>query len=305
MIKQFSIKNLVLILLANLFAFNSNFSFAQIPDFSKVPLLKEGDSANIIYLINNGTKITHGKAIAWYPKDSLPLSKMEELTIMLSNGIDRAEKYIHAPLSWQLHTAGEPYTFYFRYDQFISHASRAGFVSIPFGRIKNNKAPWLHEVIHEILYSRSGSWYSLDISDNEFKSSMPLWLFEGLPDYIAIDISSKENWPFFDVFSNSFITDVDSLFVKEIKSEKGTYILSFIGSKGVMPELFSADRALYAPAFYHGSTSFVKSLINTYGIKFLLNSISSFKKELDIIKRATNKSLEILKQEWLHTLGLR
>jgi hypothetical protein len=278
--------------------------FSQIPDFSKVPVLNDGDSLNIAYLINNGVKISNGKVISWFPKDSLSQTRMNEITDMVGAGINKAEKFISAPLSWQLHPANEPYTFYFRLDRFVSHASQAGFVSVPFWRIKDGKAPWLHEVIHEMLYTKTGSWFNHDVTEKEWSKNMSLWLFEGLPDYISLKVSLLENLPWFDVFSNSYQINIDSLFGKEIRSDKGSYILSFIGRKGVMPELFSNDRINYAPAFYHGSCSFVYYLAENYDIKILLTGISSFGQEQETIEKLTGKPIEILKSEWLDKLKI-
>ena len=278
--------------------------FSQIPDFSKVPALDEGDSLNITYLINNGVKISDGKVICWFPKDSLSEKQMNEITVMLNAGIRGAEKFINAPLPWQLHLPNEPYTFYFRFDRFVSHASQAGFVSVPFWRIKEGKSPWLHEAIHEMLYPKTGSWFSNSITEKEWSEKMPLWLFEGLPDYISLKVSLIENLPWFDVFSNSYQTNIDSLFMEEIRSDKGSYFLSFIGTNGVMPELFSEDRILYAPAFYHGSSSFVKYLAENYDIKILLTAISLFGQEQETIEKLTGKPLETLKKEWLDKLKI-
>jgi hypothetical protein len=273
--------------------------FSQIPDFSKVPVLHDGDSFNITHLITNGIKISKGKVMCWFPKDSLSEKQMNEITDMINSGISRAEKFINAPLSWQVHQSTKPYTFYFRFDSFISHASEAGFVSIPFWRIKNGKSPWLHEAMHEMLNTKSGSWFSVGITKEERFKNRPLWLFEGLADYISLKVSRLENLPWFDVFSNSCQTNVDSLFIEDIRSEKGLYTLSFIGARGIMPELFSTDRALYAPAFYHGSCSFVQYIADNYGIKILLMGISSFGKEQETIEKLTGKSLESLKKIWL------
>ncbi len=277
---------------------------SQVPDFSKLPILHEGDSLNITYLINNGTKITNGKVVAWFPKDSLTEKRMNEITKMLNAGIRGAEKFINAPLPWQVHPPNEPYTFYFRFDRFVSHASHAGFMSIPFRRIKEGKAPWLHEVIHEMLYSKSESMLSDSLTEKELDEKMPLWLFEGLPDYISVQVSIIEKLPRFDVFSNSDQTNFDSLFVKEMASEKAQYILSFIGKKGIMPELFSKDRPLYAPAFYHGSCSFVKYMADKYGMKIMLSGISSFGREQETIEKLAGKPLETLKKEWLDKLKI-
>jgi hypothetical protein len=277
---------------------------SQIPDFSKVPLLHDGDSLNIIYLINNGVKISEDKVICWFPKDSLSAKQMNEITNRINTGIREAGKFIHAPFAWQLHQPAEPYTFYFRFDRFVSHASQSGFVSIPFWRIKEGKSPWLHEVIHEMLYTKTGSWYANTITDKEHDEKMPLWLFEGLPDYISLKVSLIKNLPWFDIFSNSKQTNIDSLFVKEIESDNGSYILSFIGAKGVMPELFSDNRFLYAPAFYHGSSSFVQYVADNYNIKILLTAISLFGQEQETIERLTGKSLKTLKNEWLDKLKI-
>ncbi len=278
--------------------------FSQIPDFSKVPVLEEGDSLNIIYLVNNGIKISDRKVIAWFPKDSLSEKKMYEITDTINAGIAGAEKLINAPLAWQAQQPNEPYTFYFRSDRFISHASGAGYISIPFWRIKEGKSPWLHEAMHEMLHPKTGSWVSTDITEKEWSENMPLWLFEGLPDYISLQVSMSKNLPWFDVFSNSSQTNIDSLFVHEIKSDKGSYILSFIGVKGVMPELFSKDRIFYAPAFYHGSSSFVHYLSVKYGIKVMVTGIASFGKEQETIEKLTGKSLAVLKQEWQKKLKI-
>ena len=276
--------------------------FSQIPDFSKVPSLHDGDSVNITYLINNGVKITAGKAICWFPKDSLSDERMNEIANMINTGIRGAEKFINAPLPWQLHQPSQPYTLYFRHDRFVSHASMAGFVCIPFWRIKEGKSPWLHEILHEMLDTNTGSWFTKTVTDEEFDKNVPLWLFEGLADYISLKVSVSENLPRFDVFSNSALTNIDSLFMKDLESEKGNYILSFIGSKGVIPELSSKDRILYAPCFYHGSESFTCYLADNYGLKMLLTAISSYRKELDTIESLSGKKLEKLKQEWLDKL---
>lgn len=278
--------------------------FGQLPEFSKVPNLHKGDSLNISYLIANGVKISSGKVTAWFPKDSLPEKKMNEIVIMLNAGINGAVKFINTPLPWQVHNQNEPYIFYFRFDRFVSHASKAGFVSIPFWRIKEGNAPWLHEVLHEMLYSKSEQLNSGRMTEKEWDEKFPLWLYEGLPDYISLKVSIKEKLPYFDVFSNSNQNNFDSLFINDINTPKAHYILSFIGSKGVMPELFSNDRFQYAPAFYHGSSSFVKYIAEKYDLNILLSGISTFAQEQETIEKLVGKPIEIIKKEWCNKLNI-
>ena len=279
--------------------------FSQVPDFAKVPNLYEGDTSNITYLISHGVKVSKGKVIAWFPEDSLSEKRMNEIIDTLNAGIGAAEEFIGAPLPWQVHQPGEPYTFYFRYDRFISHASGAGFVSIPFWRIKSSKAPWLHEAVHEMLNTNTGSWQSPLITDEEWQKNMPLWLYEGLADCISLSVCRSKKLVWFDVFSGKPQTNEDSLFIEELKSDKASYILSFIGANGVMPELFSDDRKLYAPAFYHGSASFVSYIANSYNKEVLLTAISSFGNEQQTIEKLTARSTGSLKNEWLEKLGIK
>src|SRR6476646_276142 len=127
--KNFTFKSTCLVLTSLVI---STTLFSQVPNFSKVPNVHEGDSLNIIYLLNNGVKVTDRKVICWFPGDSLSETQINEITNMLNAGISGAEKFIDAPQLWQVHQPDQPYTFYFRLDRFVSHASGAGFISIPF-----------------------------------------------------------------------------------------------------------------------------------------------------------------------------
>ena len=292
------------LLVIGLFIF-SKFGISQVPDFSRVANLHDGDSLNIVSLINNGIKIKSGKAICWFPKDSLSHKRMTGIADTLNIGITAAEKLIKAALPGPAHLPDIPYTFYFRIDTFISHASLAGFVSISFWRIKEGKAPWLHEALHEMLSSRDGNWFQKTVTDEHFNKNMPLWLSEGLPDYITMKVSYLNNLPRYDVFSRSLNPNVDSSFTLDMKSKNGQYIISYIGAKGVMPELSSKDRQQYAPGFYHGSCSFVRFIADYYGLELLLDAISSFQKEHEIIETKTGKSMAELKSDWLKQLGIK
>ena len=278
-------------------------SIGQMADFSRVPNLYEGDSLGIVTLIKNGIEIKKGKAVCWFPKDSLSEERMREIADTMSIGITAVEKFIKAPLPWQIFPITTVYTFYFRDEFFISHASLAGFVSVPFWRIKTGKSPWLHEILHDMLFNKGGNWWQKDLAEEYFMKNMPLWISEGLPDYISLEVSRQNKLPRFDVFSFSNSLNVDSMFLQDMKSEKSEYIISYIGGRGVIPELSSKDRQQYAPCFYHGSCSFVQFIANRYGLEVLLNAISSFQKEHDVIETQTGKSISELKKDWLQQLN--
>jgi len=277
----------------------------QVPDFSKVPNVWDGDSLNISDLVNNGIKVTKGKAICWFPKDSLSEEQMSQIVDLVNAGIASAEKFINAPLSWQMHPKDDPYIFYFRPDRFISHASCFGFVSVPFWRIKSGKAPWLHEALHEMLFPKNDKWYSPATTEKFANENMPLWLHEGLPDYIAMQVARQNHLTHFDVFSNSNSTNPDSLFLEDMRSPNASYVILHIGAKGVMPELSSENRINYAPCFYHGSGSFVQFIADNYGLNVLLTAISLSGHEQESIETATGKPLITLKKEWLDKLKIK
>jgi len=102
--------------------------------------------------------------------------------------------------------------------------------------------------------------------------------------------------------NRQLLVAANRLFAAEIKLKNGEFVLSYIGSNGAMPELFSNERTHYAPAFYHGSCSFVNYLAENYNVHLLLNGISSFGREQETIEQVTGKSLQALKKEWLDKL---
>lgn len=274
-------------------------SVGQIPDFSSVPSLNPGDSLNITHLIKNGIEVRKGKVIGWFPKDSLSGMQMNKILDTLNTGVSAAENFIKAPLKWQVHQKGMPYTFYFRTDSFISHSSGAGFVSISFWRIKEGKAPWLHEAIHEMLNTKAGNYFSDSIPEDVLAKNIPLWLVEGLPDYISMKVSQDYNLPLYDVFTNSYSTNIDSICKENLKSSKADSILSFIGKKGAMLELFGNNRQLYAPTFYHCSCSFVKYLADRVGVAPLIESLATYRTEMEELENRVSPSMEELKKQWL------
>lgn len=271
----------------------------QIPQFYKAPFIQPGDSTNIMKLIKNGSQRSKKNVVAWFPKDSLPAKRMEEILDTLSIGIAEAEKLIATPQKWQVHRKGMPYTFYFRLDSLVSRSSGAGFVSIPFWRIKQGKAPWLHEATHEMLNTKNGNWSNDSITLEVAAKNSPLWLSEGLPEYISLTASQKYKLPMFDVQSKSFLTNIDSICREDLKGKLADTVLSFIGKKGVLIPLFSKERRLYAPIFYHCSCSFVKYLAEQYGIEPLVASLAAFPKEMEELEKRIHSPLDDLKKAWL------
>ncbi len=287
-----------IIIVIALFTFGMKVA-AQIPQFYKAPFIQPDDSINITQLIKSGICLSKKNVVAWFPKDSLSTRRMNEILDTLSIGIAAAERLIKTPQSWQVHQKGVPYTFYFRLDNFVSHSSGAGFVSVPFSRIKQGKAPWLHEAIHEMLNSKNGAWNNGSVALEVVAKNFPLWLSEGLPEYISLTASQKYKLPMFDVHTKSFLTNIDSICREDLKGVLADTVLPFIGKKGVLIALFGKDRRLYAPTFYHCSCSFVKYLVEQYGIDPLVASLAAYPREMEELEKRTHSSLYKLKEAWL------
>jgi hypothetical protein len=260
-------------------------------------VISEADSLNGV-LEREGVKVTHGNIIAWFPKDSLAPAEMERIVDTLHSGFQAVMSYIHAPLPWQLHTSESNYTFYFRPDKIVSHTNlEHAAITISLWRIKTGKSPWLHELVHAVLASKE---VNLRHTDDQW----PEWLIEGLADYLTIKVSQNNHIPYYDVMSNSSLTNVDSLFIINMGSEIGRRVLPFIGENKMMPELFSNDRRLYAPAFYHGSASFVNYIAEHYSLDVLLKAYSAVMDDQEIIKNMTNQSFLEIIQSWLDHLKI-
>jgi len=291
------IKNLSLVLVTSILLIVSNQSFSQVPDFSKALYrISPEDSVNITYLVNTGVQIKKGRTIAWFPKDSLSEKHMNELVDTINLGIAAAEKFIGAPLSWQYHQKDEPFTYFFRLDTFIAHTN-GGFISIRFDLVRKGTAPWLHEVMHEMLDAKADD----SIPRSAWRENMPQWLVEGLPEYISREVYKQLGWTYFDL-SRKVIIDMDRACKDDLKEENGKYALSYIGKKGRMDNLATTDRLKYAFAFYHCSCSFTKYLVEQKGFAPLLHSLSASPYVQQEYEKSTHSSLDILKSSWLKKL---
>jgi len=128
--------------------------------------------------------------ILWFPK-SLQQTDAEALIKRLDPGVAGLWKRVGTH-SWQAVRKGK-ITYYISDDAFVSHASGRSAVFIPMARVRDGRAPFLHEATHELLAStRRGGRPPIP--------SRPLWLTEGLPDYIArlvaADLGTTESGPF-------------------------------------------------------------------------------------------------------------
>lgn len=258
-----------------------------------------GDDDRISIITTEGIKIQEERVIAWFPKDSLSIDRMKAIVDTLNLGISLAQQFFQAPQEWQ-QFSDDTIHYFFVPDNFISHTTERAEILIPFWRIKNAKAPWLHETMHILLRSKKGNWNEASTINAYF--SRPLWLAEGLADYSAFRLAYSHQLPIFDVQNIGGYLGMDSICAVRMRTEKGKKVLEHIGDEGMMRELFGNKRRDYAPTFYGCSCSFVKYLAENYGLQNLVRANSEFDSEHSTLEEYTAKTMKQLKQEWLNRL---
>lgn len=251
-------------------------------------------------LQSEGIVIERGKVIAYFPKNSLPESRMNEIVDTINLGITLADKYIGGPYDWQVFK-NRQLTYYFCEGNFMSTTSKEDDIFIPIWRAQSNQSPWLHETMHLLLRSVNGNWNPKSNPMNLFK--MPMWLTEGLAEFLAMKISYEYHIPKFDIFESGGYSKLDSISCILLTQENGPHILKYIGKPGIIIKLFTKKRWEYAPTFYNCSSSFTKYLVETYGLDKIINAYSNYKNEIKTIEELTGKTITELKEDWLSKIS--
>lgn len=233
--------------------------------------------------------------VAWFPGEGIQAAQRKTLVAMLDKGVAAVKKFIGNP-QWSF-TGDSKIYFYFPDEKFIAHAPGGNTVFIPLWRIVEDEAPWLHEAVHLLVQGEGEHWLgqSFDFGNER----MPLWLFEGIADYIAMEVSANVGLQFYSPLSDVPKQQLNSQCKLRLDGSPSEKVLETIGARGRMPELFGPNRFEYALPFYNCSTAFVYHLGNHYGPQPLLKAIQNFDREVDVLEEEVGKPLADLKQEWL------
>ncbi len=144
----------------------------------------------------HGVKLERPAIIAWFPIDSVSNERMNGVADSLNQQITIARAFMGAPRAWQVFGT-LPVTIYFSRGNFVANTAADGSVFIPLWRMRKNKAPYLHEIMHVLLRSASGNWNNA--SRDVAAAKMPIWFTEGLPEYMALKIATVNRLPKFDL----------------------------------------------------------------------------------------------------------
>ena len=256
------------------------------------------DSARVEELKKSGVRTEGAHVVVWTPADALTDEQRRDLVTRLDRGLPVVRRLIgrHA---WQV-VGDEKITYYVSRDRFVSHATGRGAVFIPVLRVQDGKAPFFHEVSHEYLARRPEG-----ARDRARPGSRPLWLMEGLADFIGQSAADEAGVVEGDVFDTGGLRGVDRVCAMRLQEPIGRQVVRAIGENAELPALFTTDRQTVAPTFYACSFSFTKFVVGRIGLGetvALMPRIASGGVP-ERIEQLTRTTIAALREEWLRAIG--
>jgi hypothetical protein len=217
------------------------------------------DAERIGRLTAHGVRIERGLVSAWFSSGAMTQEQMQSVVERLVTGINAIESFVHTPRRWQDSRQRRVTYFFDDAAFFVPHATVNRQVLMPVSRLRDGKAPLLHETTHALLTPPQGR--------------RPLaWLTEGIAAYVAKSVSAEKGVAEGDALDIGSITELDAKCATGLSSEQGPRILPFIGSPENLQALYAMEPAsLVRQVFYGCSASFTKYLVQQFGIERIVD----------------------------------
>ena len=138
---------------------------------------------------------------------------------------------------WQA-VRDEKLLFYVSDDQFISHATSGGVVLIQLPRLRDGRAPFLHEAAHALLarpVARGGAPPQDRATQDRLIATRPQWLVEGIADFLAQTAAQAAGVSEGDVFDIGGLDRVDHTCGTRLSIPKGEETGRYIGTLTSVP----------------------------------------------------------------------
>jgi len=255
------------------------------------------DGKRVAALTKTGTRLDGDHVTLWFPP-SLSRTDAEALVKRIDPAVAALWRRVGTH-DWQRVRKGK-ITYYLSDDTFVAHASGRSAVFVPMARVKDGRAPFLHEATHELLASRR-----TDATGGP-PMARPLWLTEGLPDYLARLAADESGITEEGPFGTGTIAGVDAICAERARTPDGAEILKSVGAAERPEVLFTTDRQRFAPTFYACSFSFTKYLIGRAGLDALVGLFGLTPTEMNArLDRVAGASLGDARSAWLRLLQLR
>jgi len=252
------------------------------------------DGTRVANLETRGDHSEGTHVVVWVPAGSMSGAERQALVERLDRGV-RALRELIGTHEWQI-VRDQKITYYVSADQFISHATGRAAVLIPLARLQDGRAPFLHEAGHELLARAS-----IGSVSPQRRIQNPLWLMEGLADYVGQTAAAQAGMVEGDVFAVGGLGGVDRTCATRLGGPIGEDISRFMGAPGGPPALFTTDRQTVAPTFYACAFSFTKFLVGRIGLQetiALMPLIPADGVHARIESLAT-KPMSAIRAEWL------
>lgn len=250
------------------------------------------DGERIGRLTASGVRIERGPVTAWFSTGAMTPEEIQGVVERLVTGVAALESFVHTPRRWQNPPKRGITYFFDDAPFFIPHARINRQVLMPVSRLRDGKAPLLHETTHALLTPPQGR--------------RPLaWLTEGIAAYVAKSVSAERGMPEGDAMDIGEIAELDAKCATGLSSEQGPRILPFIGSPANLQALYALEPALQVrQAFYGCSVSFTKYLVQQFGIERVIDLLP----ENDPHKKLEDMSkvkMADLRGQWTAAIRLR
>jgi hypothetical protein len=154
-------------------------------------------------------------------------------------------------------------------------------VLLPLTRVREKRAPYLHETVHALLPTANRS----------------TWLTEGLACYL--ESWTAENVSGYDahVFTRAGDRAIHQAAARHRETAAGRAVLPWVGTPGAPPSLFE-DRDSVARPFYVLSHSFTKYLVDKLGLAAVARFASRPDPESEL-RRVSGRPVSEWRADWL------
>lgn len=300
---------LLLVLLSSLM------SVAHQQQPSPQPLdIGESDPKRIADLQARGRRTDGTLVVLWTPAGALTEAETRQLVDRLDKGV-AALRTLIGRHPWQA-VRDQRIVFYVSEEPFVAHSKGDEVVMIPLARVRDGRAPFLHETAHALTARAISERVPADRRDpsvfGKLRATRPLWLIEGLADYLAKSVMASSGLTEGDIFEVGNLQEVDTTCASRLVTPIDEQVLPFIGQLGEPSALRTTDRAKVAPTFYACALSFTKFLVGRIGVHETI-ALMALQSRLDSapaasvspdeviprIETLTGQSMDALRTTWL------
>ena len=239
------------------------------------------------------------RSTVWFEEGALSEADRKELADLVDRGVHQLEKYLGGPYGWQRWP--RPHIEYFvgsRVGISRVNSDLGPSVLLSLDRVRTRDAPYLHETVHVLTAA---------LLRDERRTSYPMWREEGFASFVADEIARTGGGWRFGYMTHGGNPTVHRECADLLDDPQTSGVDDYIGMGGQPRgrEMWSRPAGTsVAPArraMYVCGQSYVKFLVDSYGLKAMLRLLS----EADTVEgqgKTFGKPVERLREEWHQAL---